>query len=168
MRRFLGPYLLFVSVRIQENTGQKKLRIWTLFTQWYSHHLGDPSAYFEPRKMANWSQTLSDILYDKQLHQPRDHWSNFILVSTMFAHASLWFRQCSKIRFRDGVRVTLKICFLSGCLSSRSASLEHKKQNVSHQNGSILDLDFFGLEVVTSLHCSEISLCLWKLYGNLF
>ena len=86
----------------------------------------------------------------------------------MFAHASLWFRQCSKIRFRDGVRVTLKLCFLSGCLSSRSASLEHKKQNVSHQNGSILDLDFFGLEVVTSLHCSEISLCLWKLYGNLF
>ena len=30
-RYFVSPY----SVRIQENTDQKKLRIWTLFTQWF-------------------------------------------------------------------------------------------------------------------------------------
>ena len=30
---FLAMYCLYVSVEIQENTDQKKLRIWTLFTQ---------------------------------------------------------------------------------------------------------------------------------------
>ena len=29
--------MFFFSVRIRENTDQKKLRIWTLFTQWEWH-----------------------------------------------------------------------------------------------------------------------------------
>ena len=32
---FSGPY----SVRMWENTDQKKVRIWTLFTQCFYHHL---------------------------------------------------------------------------------------------------------------------------------
>ena len=32
----ISPY----SVRMQENTDQKKLRIWTLFFEWYSGHFG--------------------------------------------------------------------------------------------------------------------------------
>ena len=57
-----------------------------------------------------------------------------ILVSTMF-----------------GIRVTLKIFILLRCVSSHSASLENKKQHVFHENASIMDLNFFGLEVATSL-----------------
>ena len=37
---FSGPYFLY-SVRIQENTDQKKLRNWALFTQWLVLRYGD-------------------------------------------------------------------------------------------------------------------------------
>ena len=36
-----SPY----SVQIQENTDQKKLRIWTLFTQYYIHQKQFPTKY---------------------------------------------------------------------------------------------------------------------------
>ena len=35
---FSGPYFPPYSVQMQENTDQKKLRIWALFTQCQIHH----------------------------------------------------------------------------------------------------------------------------------
>ena len=40
------------SVRIQENTDQKKLRIWTLFTPWWIYRINcDHYCYFTAQKM---------------------------------------------------------------------------------------------------------------------
>ena len=53
------------SVRIQENTDQKKLRIWTRFTQWYctwSPALRDSKSFKEILKTKSQRQSPSDVL----------------------------------------------------------------------------------------------------------
>ena len=53
------------SVRIQENTDQKKLRIWTRFTQWYctwSPALRNSKSFKEILKTKSQRQSPSDVL----------------------------------------------------------------------------------------------------------
>ena len=53
-----SPY----SVAIQENTDQKKLRIWTLFTQWILKDLRVGEGGNLPLRPITWDKTASPIL----------------------------------------------------------------------------------------------------------
>ena len=58
---FLVRIFLY-SVRIQENTHQKKLRIWTLFTKWRKSNL---VSLWVPHKTINWMKAKAADAYTK-------------------------------------------------------------------------------------------------------
>ena len=82
-----SPY----SVRVLENTDQKKLHIWTLFAQWYfAEHLW-PAASKEVSyhgKLMNSNSTLTFISRILKVNESRDIVPNFLCQYLLFSFNS--------------------------------------------------------------------------------
>ena len=100
----ISPY----SVRMWENTDQKKLRIWTLFTQWQQQQQHFKSSYSQVSWNYNKNRMLNSSSSEQESFKSKTEWvpfkclywnTNDLYIKLMFSitsSVSLWYRPCYK------------------------------------------------------------------------